>query len=224
MVREKKRGLVLMQHGGTHAVVALALLLPVFGLSIVLIPIALLFGLLHAAVDWVKVSAWIEGLFGDQSLAVFLVDQLVHLICIGLIFLVVQRWLPPPHVLEWKSYARNMVALTGLLISVFAGSPVIGLLTNDLRAQLPASRGLPEAGKLIGMLERTLVYLMVLGGSASGVGFLIAAKSIFRFGRSEDEEMRKESEYIIIGTLASFAFALGLAFLAMKVMAWINSF
>jgi|GEM_PF-5294069 len=31
MVGEKKRGLVLLQHGGTHTLVALALLLPVSG-------------------------------------------------------------------------------------------------------------------------------------------------------------------------------------------------
>lgn len=222
MVRGKKRFVVLLQHGLTHALVALAMLLPAFGFSGVLIPIVLVIAIAHMAIDRVKVSSWVEDQFGVDSLAVFLVDQLVHLMTIGLVFLLVRDWLPSPHVVVWKKYAVNVLALTGLLVSIFAGSPVIGMLTRESRAQLNPTIGLPHAGKMIGMLERTLVYLLVLGGSASGVGFLIAAKSIFRFGRSEDAEMRKESEYIIIGTLASFAFALAVAFLALKLMKWIT--
>jgi hypothetical protein len=38
------------------------------------------------------------------------------------------------------------------------------------------------------------------------VGFLIAAKSILRFGSVKDD--RALSEYVIIGTLASFGWAL----------------
>jgi hypothetical protein len=47
---------------------------------------------------------------------------------------------------------------------------------------------------------------MVLFGQAQGVGLLIAAKSILRFGAVKDD--RRLSEYVIIGTLASFGWAL----------------
>ena len=41
-----------------------------------------------------------------------------------------------------------------------------------------------------------------------GVGFLIAAKSVFRFGDLSKAKDRKLTEYILIGTLLSFGLAI----------------
>ena len=48
-------------------------------------------------------------------------------------------------------------------------------------------------------------------GQFAGVGFLVAAKSIFRFGELKDSENRKQAEYIIIGTFTSFLLAIVLS-------------
>jgi hypothetical protein len=49
----------------------------------------------------------------------------------------------------------------------------------------------------------------MLIGQYSAIGFLIAAKSIFRFsGKMENEKDRMQAEYILIGTLISFLFAI----------------
>jgi len=50
----------------------------------------------------------------------------------------------------------------------------------------------------------------VISGQSAGIGFLIAAKSVLRFGSVGDD--RKISEYVIIGTLASFGWAMAVAF------------
>jgi hypothetical protein len=47
---------------------------------------------------------------------------------------------------------------------------------------------------------------------------LIAAKSIFRFGELKDSENRKEAEYILIGTFASFLFALVISLLIRRAL------
>ena len=47
-----------------------------------------------------------------------------------------------------------------------------------------------------------------MGGQPAGVGFLVAAKSIFRFGELKEHHNRLEAEYITIGTLMSFAWGL----------------
>jgi len=73
-----------------------------------------------------------------------------------------------------------------------------------------ASKSLPGAGRVIGHLERGLIFALVLFGQAQGVGLLIAAKSILRFGAVKDD--RRLSEYVIIGTLASFGWALVVAY------------
>ena len=69
------------------------------------------------------------------------------------------------------------------------------------------SMGLKNAGRAIGQLERILIFLSVLMGSAAGVGFLVAAKSIMRFGELSSNRNRRLAEYIIIGTFMSFAYA-----------------
>ena len=107
-----------------------------------------------------------------------------------------------------------------------AGGEFVGRLVRPYLAELgrvgdgngpgllSARRGLVNAGRTIGQLERFLVLLFLLAGQPTAIGFLVAAKSIFRFGELRDTTNRMESEYIIIGTLASFAYALAIGMLA----------
>ena len=69
-------------------------------------------------------------------------------------------------------------------------------------------KSLPNAGKWIGYLERTLVLTFILTNSIEGVGFLLAAKSVFRFGDLNKANDIQVTEYILIGTLTSFAIAI----------------
>ena len=74
-----------------------------------------------------------------------------------------------------------------------------------------SKESLPGGGQMIGFLERGLIYVLVLAGLPIGVGFLVAAKSVLRFETAKEGELaenRKRSEYIIIGTLASFGWAI----------------
>ena len=76
--------------------------------------------------------------------------------------------------------------------------------TYDASAPL---NGLPEARQQVDQLERALIFLSVLIGAPTGIGCLIAAKSVLRFDTTKDVE--RASEYGIVGTLASFACACG---------------
>ena len=68
------------------------------------------------------------------------------------------------------------------------------------------TEGLQDGGRLIGLLERGLIYLLLLAGQHAAIGFLIAAKSVMRFETASKEQ--KAAEYVIIGTLASFGWAI----------------
>jgi len=48
----------------------------------------------------------------------------------------------------------------------------------------------------------------VVSGHWEAIGFLVAAKSVFRFGDLKDSGNRKLTEYILIGTLLSFGIAI----------------
>lgn len=107
--------------------------------------------------------------------------------------------------------AAALVCIVGALVTTYLGGSIVSCYIDRFAKELKAAsqaRGFKDGGKLIGQLERFLIYLLVVSGNTEGVGFLIAAKSVFRFGELTDiknDDGRKEAEYITIGTLMSFA-------------------
>lgn len=75
---------------------------------------------------------------------------------------------------------------------------------------------LKNGGKLIGLLERSLIFILIITANPGGIGFLVTAKSILRY---EETKNPKRTEYILIGTLLSFACAIAVAALCMAMMA-----
>ncbi len=57
-----------------------------------------------------------------------------------------------------------------------------------------------SAGRVIGMLERVLIYFFVLINQFAAIGFIIAAKGFTRFKELDEREF---AEYVLIGTLLS---------------------
>ena len=87
---------------------------------------------------------------------------------------------------------------------------MLGYATSKWRSEIEtvltrSTISLSEAGKWIGIFERILVYTFVITNHFEGIGFLIAAKSILRFSDIKGDSIRKEAEYVLIGTLMSFA-------------------
>lgn len=116
-----------------------------------------------------------------------------------------------PVLLKWLILTAGGFLVTypaGALIDLFL-KPFQKQLNKKFRPNsLRPVTGLKEGGRIIGYLERLLIYVFILSGQFAGVGFLVAAKSIFRFGELKDSENRKQAEYIIIGTFTSFLLAI----------------
>jgi hypothetical protein len=53
-----------------------------------------------------------------------------------------------------------------------------------------------------------MILTFVLVGSFEGVGFLLAAKSVFRFGELNKAKEIRTTEYVLIGTFSSFTIAI----------------
>lgn len=201
---------VLALHG------ALVLLSAQAALGTIAAPSLVLLALVHMAIDAVKARC-------PRGTMAFLVDQAAH----GVSILALAIWQPGLWAGGlWSGLPEPAAALIlhGLLIGagfVFAvrgGGFVIGLLmeaqvapvVTDLLVRTTTtgqSRGLPEGGLTIGWLERSLIFILILAGQPGAIGFLIAAKSVLRFGTVAED--RAASEYVIIGTLASFGWAIG---------------
>lgn len=103
-----------------------------------------------------------------------------------------------------KSEGLVIVAAGGLLC-VFVGGAVIGRVMHPFAEKVNAQpRGMEAAGRYIGWLERSLLYGLVVIGSADGAALVIAAKSVARFPSFKREEF---AEYYLIGSLLSLLVA-----------------
>lgn len=61
--------------------------------------------------------------------------------------------------------------------------------------------GLRNAGSLIGKLERLIIFTFILLNAYSAIGFVLVAKSIFRY--ENITKSSNQSEYYLVGTLLS---------------------
>ncbi|MCB9870016.1 MAG: DUF3307 domain-containing protein [Planctomycetes bacterium] len=174
----------------------------------------------HWLADAVKVY-WC----GD-TLRPFVADQLVHLAVVGVLAYVYPHalaegcWRPMWNAEQAGQVAAASTLLCGLILCVPAGGYLIGKAIERFTVEIAADEltGLPRGGEMIGRLERALVLLLILGDQATGIGFLIAAKSILRFGEIKDASQRRIAEYIIIGTFLSFGWALLIAMLTKRAL------
>lgn len=143
--------------------------------------------------------------FAPRGLAGFLVDQAVHLATL----MAAAAMIGP----VWPQYppaAALMTLAAGLILVTRAGGFAVSLLMARWDAPVGQSgAGLTDGGRWIGLLERLMIYLLVLTGQAQAIGYLIAAKSVLQFGTVGDD--RRMSEYVIIGTLASMTWAIAVS-------------
>lgn len=147
---------------------------------------------------------------GDQTLHVVSLVAAVHLTA-GVPFLSV----PPPDAGIWAaafgpSYLRFLALVSGWIVATTGAGYFFAQFLERFETQLePDQRGgLSKGGYWIGVTERSLIYLFILVGEPTGIGFLAAAKSVFRIGELREAKDRKLAEYILIGTLLSFAAAM----------------
>jgi len=107
---------------------------------------------------------------------------------------------------------NNLVVAIGVLLLSRPTSFLVAAFTSRWEQNLGERRdNLPGAGMWIGLIERQFIFLFVLSGHIEAVGFLIAAKSVFRFGDLKQPGDRERTEYVLIGTLLSFGIAMAVA-------------
>lgn len=180
-------------------------------------------GLWHAF--WIPVVVFVTHLLldrwksgrGDTTLNL-LVDQLGHMLVLVVLWAFAVR-------LEWSVLVETVerlaespavwVLFLAYAIVVWPVGILLGKFTQPWRAESEAAgpSGLMRAGLWIGRLERLLVLTAILVGRLELVGFLIAGKSILRFGELRGGS-RAQAEYVLIGTMMSFAVAIAVGLVA----------
>ena len=147
--------------------------------------------------------------YTGNSLKYFLLDQAVHLIIVAVAWYL--YLMPDINLLEQFHFIFTDLKIlsigTAYFFITFPSVFLIAKITEGWQQEI-SNEGLKDAGKWIGILERILILTFVLINQFAGIGFLIAAKSILRYGDIKNAENRKDAEYILLGTMVSFIIAI----------------
>ena len=166
--------------------------------------IAIVIFVTHFIIDWCKIQ------FRGNSVSAFLIDQLSHVVVLFMLWVTI---LPGSISDIFKEGTDILPDNIWMIVVAYAmmlrpSAILMSLLLKRWQLSSMANSSLPEAGKWIGYLERILILTFVITGNMEGVGFLLAAKSVFRFGDLNKAKDIKTTEYVMLGTMTSFAIAI----------------
>lgn len=153
--------------------------------------------LTHYLIDVVKSKV-------KQTMWFFIADQVLHIGIIWILATFFTEITTPENLLHFWVYACGFILITNPL-GILAGMFLKSVTKSESNAvQLNASAW-------IGIFERILIVIFVITGQIQAIGFLVAAKSVFRFSEIQHEGNPK-AEYFLLGTLVSFTFAIVIGF------------
>lgn len=185
-----------------HILIHIVLLLVILW-DLSLWPVVLLVGVTHFIIDAIKLSIQKK----KTKRLLFFIDQALHILVILIVYFMYTNT-----EMDFKALftEENLLLLTCF---AFLTQPVSILMKTifskwDISKLTEGNESLKDAGKYIGILERILVFIFIVADHWEAVGFLITAKSVFRFGDLKESKHRKLTEYILIGTLISFGIAI----------------
>jgi hypothetical protein len=163
--------------------------------------LALLLAVLHGIIDYIKLQFQTK----KTKRFWFLLDQILHLITIfGIAFFYTNT------TIDFNLFGDNFwIVITGIVLLTKPTSIIIrNIISIWTPEKKPKNNSLENAGNYIGILERLFIFCFILTHHFEAIGYLLAAKSIFRFGDLKAAKDRKLTEYVLIGTLLSFGIAL----------------
>lgn len=142
----------------------------------------------------------------SKSTLPFFIDQLAH---ISVLVAVVYYYMPfqinlnsilTPQILLFLLFFVFITNVSAIVMKVFIAQ--LGIPNfKELEAR-------DKAGTLIGILERLFVFIFIVLNFWIGIGFLIIAKSVFRFADINRAKDNNVTQYYFIGTLLSFGLAI----------------
>lgn len=150
----------------------------------------------------------------------FIIDQALHIVVI----LCIWRWLLVKDfeldILALISDPKRLYVIGAFILLSRPTSIFIGIATQKWRKEIEDDKKetLKDAGLWIGVIERFLILIFLLAKQDAAIGFLLAAKSIFRFGDLRKTEEKNQTEYLLIGTFLSFGMAVVVGYLLRLVL------
>lgn len=209
--KRQKNALYLLLHILLHGILLCLFFinnLSSFYLSIAFILIS------HLAIDSLKILIEKKSKSANPTV-LFIMDQCLH-IAVLLAITIHTLGINTNQLLSLYNI-QNLLYLTAFLLSTVVSPTFLriyfGKWNRDGDFENKKEESLIDAGLLIGIIERLIIILFIQVNFLSGIGFLLAAKSIFRFGDLTNAKNTKYTEYILLGTLCSFLIAIIIGYL-----------
>lgn len=161
----------------------------------------------HYLIDGFKPKLNKHKTLGNYS---FFIDQGIHLLIIAVVVFLFNDLKGINPNIELPFSLKTWFLIAGYLICLKPANVFIKEVFNTSKIIVSSNNEMPNAGQLIGILERLLTLTFIVVQQYEAVGFLIAAKSILRY---RDDETLK-TEYVLIGTMLSFGIAVILGIIA----------
>ncbi|WP_218598938.1 DUF3307 domain-containing protein [Polaribacter sp. NJDZ03] len=210
---KKVKSIKLYFHIGIHAILLLLVLqlkLQEYWLAFLLVIIS------HYGIDLLKLYLQKK----KTKRIWFFIDQVLHLSV--LVF-------ATSFYVDFSLSTENLITdqilllIIFLLLVIFVSAIIIKIIITQWNPESKKENddSLEKAGRYIGILERLFVFTFVITNHWEAIGFLLAAKSVFRFGDLTSSKDRKLTEYILIGTLLSFGIAIFLGVLYLYTLKFI---
>jgi len=127
------------------------------------------------------------------------------------------RWLDgvPWPLLDGVAPERALLVISVMLVQLSTGNVIVRLVLAATGTVLPAQHGTsgdPEmrlkGGRLLGPMERLVIFGLGLAGELTAAGIVIAAKGLLRFpelqSKGEQERIHQLTEYFLVGSFVSW--------------------
>ncbi len=114
--------------------------------------------------------------------------------------------------IHWIGFA--VIVLAALAISWWPAAGLVRRLLDSVDLTDTKAIPPPGLGRWIGRFERALIVLLMIADAPTAVGLVVTAKSILRFPEITGDEPAITPEYVLVGSLASWAIGVALGYLA----------
>lgn len=110
--------------------------------------------------------------------------------------------------LDGVPFQNFLLAFGTLVMLQSTANRIVRIVLRSAGPAVVASAHTLRGGRIIGPLERTLLFALALGGHYTGVGAVIAAKGILRYPEiSRVDDDGGKAEYVLVGSFVSWLLA-----------------
>ncbi|MFA5403830.1 MAG: DUF3307 domain-containing protein [Ignavibacteria bacterium] len=207
--KKKIKSFYLYSHCVIHGLLVYLLL---FDFANIWVPAIIIIS--HLILDILKIYLQKDDSFG------LIVDQFMHFIVILVIWIIASNQFNQIYNLieNFTLDKRLWLILSSYLFITRPASIIIIKFMEKWKNENFNKNSLKDAGEWIGYFERFLTLTFILLGQFGVVGFLLAAKSVFRFGDLKETNEIKFTEFVLVGTLASFSLVIIVGILLKKLL------